>query len=94
MGATTGGSGPTARNLDGPPTFYISFWWGSGGSNILCQTGYTFLNFFWRRAVIPQTKKLDPPTLKRWLRLWLCVITYIVNVTVTMAALVSTVKVL
>jgi len=65
-----GGSGPP-KNLDGPPTFDVASWCGSGGGNILRQTGYIFLNFFWRRAVIPQTKKLDPPTLKTWLHPWL-----------------------
>jgi len=38
--------------------------------NRLRQTGFIYLsNFFlWRRAVIPQTRKLHPPTLKTWLR--------------------------
>ena len=69
MGATTGGrGGADPQKLDGPPTIYVAFWWGSGGDNRLRQTGYTLLNFFRRKAVIPQTKKLDPPTLKMWLR--------------------------
>jgi len=59
--------GPAPQNLDGPPTFFVAFWWGSGGGSKLRQTGFTFLKtFFWSRAIIPQTKKLDPPTLKTW----------------------------
>jgi len=42
----------------------VGVWWG----NRLRQTRYTFLNFLWRRAVIPQTQKLDLRTLKTWLR--------------------------
>jgi len=69
MGATTGeevGGVRTPKNLD--PNFLHSFLVGSDGGNRLRQTGYTVLISFWRRAVIPQTKKLDPPTLKTWLQ--------------------------
>jgi len=65
-----GGSGHPKNILTEPPTFYVAFWWGlvGTGDNRRRQTGYTFLDFFWRRAVIPYTKKLDPPTLKTRLR--------------------------
>jgi len=57
-----GGPGPPKQKMDGPPTFYVAFWWGSP------KWVYLSKLFFWRRAVIPhQTNKLDPPTLKTWL---------------------------
>jgi len=47
-----------------------------GVGNGLRQTGYTFQIFLWKRAVIPQTKKLDLPALKTWLCPW-CVVEFL-----------------
>ena len=68
MSATTVGSmgsgPPSKKNWTEPPQLLRSFMAGIwGGGNRLRQTGYTFLKKF-LGAVIPQTKKLDPPNLE------------------------------
>ena len=62
MGATTGGrGGADPQKLDGPPTIYVAFWWGSGGDNRLRQTGYTLLNFFWTKGSNTSDQEIGPP---------------------------------